>query len=102
MDGIHAYGRMIFKKAVVQGLIKINPTEDYKLPNRQKTVEELEEEDINFLEKEEQAYFLKLTQSDGLEMDHLVFTVLSYTGLRIGELLALNGLILTLNKGLYA
>lgn len=91
MDGIHACGRMIFKKAVSQGLIKINPTEDYRLPKKQQTVEELEkeEEDINFLEKEELAHFLKLAQSDGLEMDHLVFTVLSYTGLRIGELLAL-------------
>lgn len=35
------------------------------------------------------AHFLKLAYKDGLEMDHLVFTVLSYTGLRIGELLAL-------------
>ncbi|MFI8493066.1 site-specific integrase [Peribacillus butanolivorans] len=42
-----------------------------------------------FLEKEELAHFLKLSYTDWLEMDHLVFTVLSYTGLRIGELLAL-------------
>ena len=91
MDGIHACGRMIFKKAVTQGLIKINPTEDYRLPKKQQTVEELENEEefVNFLEKEELAHFLKLAKSDGLEMDHLVFTVLSYTGLRIGELLAL-------------
>jgi integrase len=32
---------------------------------------------------------LRLADSDGLEMDHLVFTTLAYTGLRIGELLAL-------------
>ncbi|CAL1525660.1 Tyrosine recombinase XerC [Bacillus subtilis] len=50
---------------------------------------EKEKEKILFLEKEELAQFLKLALSDGLEMDHLVFTVLAYTGLRIGDLLAL-------------
>lgn len=91
MDGIHACGRMIFRHAVELGLIKVNPTENFKLPKKQQTVEELEkeEEEIVFLEKEELAHFLKLSHSEGLEMDHLIFTVLSYTGLRIGELLAL-------------
>ncbi|MET3320657.1 UNVERIFIED_ORG: integrase [Peribacillus simplex] len=80
MDGIHA---------LTQGLIKNNPTEDFKMPKKQQSVEEVEkaEEDIVFLEKEE--LDLKLSYTDGLEMDHFVFTVLSYTGLRIGELLAL-------------
>lgn len=90
-SGIHACGRMIFRYAVKRGLIKINPTVDFQMPKRQQTVEELEstEEEYVFLEKEELALFLKLSQSDGLEMDTLVFTVLAYTGLRIGELLAL-------------
>lgn len=84
-------GRMIFRKAINQGLIKINPTENFKMPKKQQSVEELEkaEDDVVFLEKEELARFLKLAYTDGLEMDDLVFTVLSYTGLRIGELLAL-------------
>jgi integrase len=91
LDGIHACGRMIFRKAFTQGLIKINPTEDFQMPKKQQTVEELEneKEDIVFLEKEELALFLKLAKTEGLEMDSLVFTVLSYTGLRIGELLSL-------------
>jgi integrase len=91
LDGIHACGRMIFRQAVELGLLKVNPTENFKLPKKQQTVEELEkaEEDIIFLEKEELAHFLKLAHSEGLEMDHLIFTALSYTGLRIGELLAL-------------
>ncbi|WJN45173.1 hypothetical protein QUH71_01330 [Priestia aryabhattai] len=40
------------------------------MPKKQQTVEELEkaEENIVFLEKEELAYFLKLTYTDGLEM----------------------------------
>lgn len=91
MDGIHACGRMIFRKALNQGLIKNNPTEDFKMPKKQQSVEELEkaEDNIVILEKEELAHFLKLAYKDGLEMVHLVFTVLSYAGLRIGELLTL-------------
>jgi integrase len=91
MDGIHACGRMLFRKAVTQGLMRINPTEDFRMPIKQKSVEDLEkaEEEFIFLEKEELAHFLKLTHSDGLEMDPIIFTALSYTGLRIGELLAL-------------
>ncbi|MEY2195323.1 tyrosine-type recombinase/integrase [Neobacillus sp. BF23-41] len=91
MDGIHACGRMIFRQAIELGLMKVNPTENFKLPKKQQTVEELEkeEDEIIFFEKEELAHFLKLAHSHGLEMDHLIFTVLSYTGLRIGELLAL-------------
>ncbi|MEH7340085.1 Arm DNA-binding domain-containing protein, partial [Priestia megaterium] len=82
MDGIHACGRMIFRKALTQGLIKTNPTEDFKMPKKQQSVEELEkaQEVIVFLEKEELAHFLKLSYTDGLEMDPLIFTILSYTG----------------------
>ncbi|MEK4536038.1 hypothetical protein NST21_11985 [Peribacillus sp. FSL K6-1552] len=70
MDGIHTCGKMIFRKALTQGLIKNNPTEDFKMPKKQQSVEELEkaEEDIVFLEKEELAHFLKLSYTDGLEM----------------------------------
>jgi integrase len=91
VGGIHACGRMIFRKAKTQGVIKINPTEDFQLPKKQRSVEALEkeQEEILYLEKEELAQFLKQAHTEGLEMDHLVFTVLSYTGLRIGELLAL-------------
>lgn len=91
MDGIHACGRMIFRNAVELGLTKINPTENFKLPKKQKTVEEIENEseEFVFLEKEELGEFLNLAAEEGLEMDFLVFTTLAYTGLRIGELLAL-------------
>ncbi|PWW17642.1 hypothetical protein DFO73_12444 [Cytobacillus oceanisediminis] len=59
------------------------------MPKKQQSIEELEkeEEDIVFREKEELAHFLKYM--DGLEMDQLVLTILSYTGLRICEILAL-------------
>ncbi len=101
MDGIHAAGRMIFRQAVELGLMKVNPTENFKLPKKQSSVEDLEksEEEYKFLEKEELASFLKLCQTDGLEMDTLVFTTLSYTGLRIGELLALKWSDIDLEEG---
>jgi integrase len=91
VSGIHACGRMIFNHAKNLGLIKINPTESFQLPKRQAKIEDIEnqEDEIKFLEKEELAAFLRLAQSNGLEMDYLVFMTLSYTGLRIGELLAL-------------
>ncbi|WP_394186853.1 tyrosine-type recombinase/integrase [Metabacillus halosaccharovorans] len=91
VSGIHACGRMIFNHAVELGLIKINPTENIQLPKHQIKVEEIESqgEEIKFLEKEELARFLRTSDSDGLEMDSLIFTTLAYTGLRIGELLAL-------------
>lgn len=91
MDGIHACGKMIFRKALNRGLIKNNSTEDFKMPKKQQSVEELEKETemIVFLEKVELAHFLKLPYTNGLEMPPLIFTVLPYTGLRIGELLAL-------------
>ncbi|RHW31509.1 site-specific integrase [Neobacillus notoginsengisoli] len=90
MDGIAATGRMIFGHAFELGIIKVNPTEGFRLPKKQLTVEELEnqEEDITFLEKEELSQFLKLSATEGLEMDLEVFTTLSYSGVRIGELLA--------------
>lgn len=61
------------------------------MPKKQQSIEELEkeEEDIVFREKEELVPFLKLSYMDGLEMDQLVLTILSYTGLRICEILAL-------------
>jgi hypothetical protein len=37
MDGIHAAGRMIFRQAVELGLIKVNPSENFRLPKKQKS-----------------------------------------------------------------
>ena len=48
MDGIHACGRMIFRQAVELGLMKINPTENFKLPKRQQSVEDLENEEEEY------------------------------------------------------
>lgn len=90
LDSIHTTGRMIFKKAMEQKVIKSNPTEYAKVPKKKKTVKEIEEgsEDIHFLEKEELVQFLKSVKEEN-EQDYLVFLVLAYSGMRIGESFAL-------------
>ena len=91
LEGIHCTGRMIFKKAIELGYIKLDPTQFAIIPQSQQTVEELEAEtDIpEYLEKEELSIFLKMAKQKGLEMDVLIFIALAYTGMRAGELCAL-------------
>ncbi len=91
LEGIHCTGRMIFKKAVELGYIKVDPTQYAIIPKTQQTVEEIEAEtDVpEYLEKEELSVFLKAAKDKGLEMDIVVFVTLAYTGIRAGELCAL-------------
>lgn len=90
MSGINRTGRMIFRKALELELIKKDPTEFAYLKKDKKTIEQLEEEEIpKYLEKEELALFLRTAKEQGLELDYLMFLILSYTGIRVGELVAL-------------
>ncbi|MFC6040339.1 tyrosine-type recombinase/integrase [Paenisporosarcina macmurdoensis] len=91
IDSIHTTGNMIFKHAIRKDLLSRNPTEGFVMPKKQETVEEIEEEDIQekFLELRELKSFLVITKEHGLYMDYLSFVTLPYTGLRLGELLAL-------------
>ncbi|OIJ11347.1 site-specific integrase [Anaerobacillus alkalilacustris] len=90
VDGIHRTGRMIFKKAVELGKIRNDPTQYAYLKKDQKTIEELENEQVpKFMEKEELSLFLKTANNQGLYMDYEMFLLLSYTGIRVGEMLAL-------------
>lgn len=92
VSSIHSSANMVFSYAKENKLIKDVPTENIKLPKKRKTVEELEKGNKiqdKFLEKEELEEFLTVTKSEGLEGDLLTFTMLAYTGLRVGELVAL-------------
>jgi integrase len=81
---------MIFRKALELELIKKDPTEFAYVKMDKKTIEQLEEEEIpKYLEKEELALFLETAKIHGLEHDYLVFLILAYTGIRVGELVAL-------------
>ena len=91
LEGIHCTGRMIFKKAVELGYIKVDPTQYAIIPKTQQTVDEIEAETEipEYLEKEELSLLLKMAREKGLEMDVVTFIALAYTGMRVGELCAL-------------
>ncbi|MDP4158172.1 MAG: site-specific integrase [Bacillota bacterium] len=91
LEGIHCTGRMIFKKAVELGYIKVDPTQYAIIPRTQKTVDEIESETEvpEYLEKDELSSFLKMAKENGFEMDYIIFLTLAYTGMRAGELCAL-------------
>ena len=89
--GIHGAGRMIFRRAREQDIIKMDPTEFAKLPRTIVTVDELENRvDIpKYLEKEDLSLFLDTALQQGLDGDYESFLMLAYTGMRIGELAVL-------------
>lgn len=88
---IHSSVNLVFKYAQDINLIKNIPTENIRLPREKKTIEDIENDSINdkFLEKQELEEFLLMAKNKGLDNDLLTFTTLAYTGLRVGELLAL-------------
>ncbi|NMD71521.1 site-specific integrase [Bacillus sp. DNRA2] len=89
-DGINRTGRMIFRKALELELLKKDPTEFAYVKKDKKTIEQLEEEEVpKYLEKEELALLLKTAKANDREHDYLVFLILAYTGIRVGELVAL-------------
>jgi integrase len=89
-EGINRTGRMIFRKALELELIKKDLTEFAYVKKDKKTVEQLEEEEVpKYLEKEQLALFLETAKDNGFEHDYLVFLILAYTGIRVGELVAL-------------
>ena len=83
---IHWTARAIFRLAVENGDLKVNPTDYVKVPIGKKD----EGEEIpRYLEKEELAEFLRLAKTRGLTGDYPFFLLLAYTGMRIGEACAL-------------
>ena len=104
LEGVHRTGRMIFKKAIELEVIKKDPTEFAFVRKPKQTIEELPK----YLEKEELALFLKTADEHGLELDNVIFPLLAYTGIRIGELVALKWIdidfkesTININKTLY-
>lgn len=91
IEGAHRTGRMIFKKAVEMEVLKKDPTEYTYVPKQQKTIEELEMNGglPNYLEKNELQHFLSVAKKWGLDQDYTIFLLLSYTGMRGGELCSL-------------
>lgn len=91
LSGTHHTGKVIFKWAMEHMAIKSDPTQYSYVPRTRETVEEIErkKEVLNYLEKEELALFLETAKTKGLERDYIIFMMLAYTGMRVGELCAL-------------
>ncbi|MCO7128017.1 site-specific integrase [Sporolactobacillus shoreicorticis] len=83
---------MIFKCAMIQHLINEDPSDDAFIPHGRKTVAELENEKIiedMYLEKKELDEFLQAVKLHGKPEDYTIFFILAWTGVRLGELIAL-------------
>lgn len=99
LETIHVTGTLLFGKAVDKKLLNDNPTTNaYLIKDNVKIINEDEEDKKDkkeimglpkFLELEELAHFLDIVREKGLYMDELFFNTLSYTGMRVGELVAL-------------
>ncbi|MFL0365332.1 tyrosine-type recombinase/integrase [Pseudobacillus sp. 179-B 2D1 NHS] len=91
ISGIHGTGRMIFKRAMEQDLLLVDPTEYAFIPKDKKTVEDIENQNVQdkYLEKHELKEFLETAKKHGEIDDYVIFLTLAWTGLRAGELVAL-------------
>ncbi|MBD8521846.1 site-specific integrase [Lysinibacillus fusiformis] len=91
LSGINGTAKMIFKYARELGIIHNDPTEFAKLPKKIKTVEEIENENVQdvYFEKHELKEFLDSALEYGKKDDYFIFNMLAWTGMRLGELLAL-------------
>lgn len=102
LEGIHTTGKMIFQMATKKKMLKVNPTEDAYIKKDEKTLINPDEEDDEglpvFFEKEELATFLNTARDKGLYMDEAIFITLAYTGMRVGELVALQWKDIDFNK----
>lgn len=90
MKIINSTATMIFNKARKDLIIIQNPTEFTFIPKEVLTVEEIENQTIEekYFEKDELLIFLDAAKKLSDE-DFTIFLLLSWTGLRIGELCAL-------------
>ncbi|AYV72447.1 site-specific integrase [Bacillus sp. PK3-056] len=99
IEGVHTTAKMIFKMAVSKKMLKIDPTTNAYIKKDEQIIIESDEEELPaFFEKEELALFLNTVRKKGLFMDNAIFTTLSYTGMRVGELVALKWKDIDFNK----
>lgn len=91
VTNIHASTKMCLDYAYRTKLINKRPYVGAKRPKRKKTVEELRDKDIRqrFFEKDELHEFLKLAKETDVPNDFELFATMAYTGMRIGEAIAL-------------
>jgi integrase len=91
IEGVHVTANLIYKYAIKEKYRKDNPATGAIIPTKPLTIEEIESNPIEekYLERKELNLFLNTTQTEGLELDKEIFYLLTFTGMRLGELLAL-------------
>ncbi|MCR6097770.1 site-specific integrase [Salipaludibacillus agaradhaerens] len=91
VQGVNTTAGMIFRHAIKDKLIRDNPTNGAIVPKKRRTVEEIENNDIEekYLESAEVDEFLQAVRNHGLDLDLERFYLLAFSGMRSGELLAL-------------
>lgn len=85
---LHAAAHMIFREARRRKFIYEDPTEFAVVPKPEASISN-ETEIPHYLEKQELLEFLAVCQKEESPEDHVFFSFLAYTGVRIGEALAL-------------
>lgn len=87
----HAVAKKIFKQAIAWDIIHSSPAEMTVLPKERLTIEQIETDpaEENYLEKEELKALIDVVKKEGLPNDEVIFLLLTFTGMRVGELLAL-------------
>lgn len=83
--------KALFEKAIELGVIKDNPCKFAYVPKKRKTLDEIESAPIQsrYLEKDALQHFLQTAKKFGMDHDFVFFMLLAYTGLRVGEAMAL-------------
>ncbi|MEN2765793.1 tyrosine-type recombinase/integrase [Ornithinibacillus xuwenensis] len=91
LQGIHSAGNMIFKFAKKRKWIIENPASEIVMPKKRKTIDEIKQDSIEekFLDHDELEEFLLAALNYGLKYDKERFYTLAFSGVRPGELCAL-------------
>ncbi len=89
--GINTCANLIFKFAKKHKMIAENPAVDIVIPKKVKTVEDIQRDSIEekYWERDELETFLAAALEHGLELDKERFYTLAFSGMRVGELCAL-------------
>ncbi|MBP2100744.1 site-specific integrase [Enterococcus rivorum] len=91
IETLNIVGKLIFKYAYENDLIDRNPAKNAVVPKKVATIEELKSKSLEelYLTKKELITFLNYIKLNTTTLDYSIFLTLAYTGIRIGELLAL-------------
>ena len=82
------YTSKIFEYAITLNIIDINPTVRVTIPKKMAIIQE--DDYSNFYNKEELQHFFKCLETDNRYMQLTLFRILAFSGIRVGEALALN------------